>query len=104
MYKTKPKPCCEIPVDHQLKFYCTAASNLAVSFFFFSTALLFNHRSVFPVLFNSAVIDYWWRLPLTFRLYFRESGQRMVIWLSNDNLFESDNNFAKSTAHILRKF
>ncbi|XP_068718257.1 C2 domain-containing protein 3-like isoform X2 [Montipora capricornis] len=38
--------------------------------------VLFNHRSVFPVAFNSPVLDYWWRRPLTFRLYFRESGQR----------------------------
>ncbi|CAH3017538.1 unnamed protein product, partial [Porites evermanni] len=39
----------------------------------------FNHRSVFPALFNSTVIDYWWRRPLTFRVYFRESGKRMPV-------------------------
>ncbi|PFX28573.1 C2 domain-containing protein 3 [Stylophora pistillata] len=41
--------------------------------------VLFGHHSVFPVLFNSVVIDYWWRLPLTFRLYFRESGERKPV-------------------------
>ena len=45
---------------------------------FLSTEVSFNHRSVFPALFNSTVIDYWWRRPLTFRVYFRESGKRMV--------------------------
>ena len=47
-------------------------------FRFFSAEVSFNHRSVFPALFNSTVIDYWWRRPLTFRVYFRESGKRMV--------------------------
>ena len=59
--------------EHVLQ-YCNNLLNVI----FFPTAVLFGHRSVFPLLFNSVVIDYWWRLPLTFRLYFRESRQRKV--------------------------
>ena len=59
--------------EHVLQ-YCNNLLNVI----FFPTVVLFGHRSVFPLLFNSVVIDYWWRLPLTFRLYFRESRQRKV--------------------------
>ena len=57
---------------------CLTVLQQFVECIFFPTAVLFGHRSVFPLLFNSVVIDYWWRLPLTFRLYFRESRQRKV--------------------------
>ncbi|XP_031563486.1 C2 domain-containing protein 3-like [Actinia tenebrosa] len=40
-------------------------------------AVIFNHRSVFPVSFNASVLEHWWGLGLTFRILKRESGQRM---------------------------
>ena len=45
---------------------------------FFFSVVLFTHRSAFPVFFNAAVTDQWWRLALTFRVFRRESGQRVV--------------------------
>ena len=40
-----------------------------------------------PVVFNAPVLDFWWRRPLTFRIYLRESGQRTVVFLSFSHNF-----------------
>ena len=38
----------------------------------------FNHHSVFPLDFNSAVVYHWWNSALIFRVYCRPPSQRMV--------------------------
>ncbi|XP_077984214.1 C2 domain-containing protein 3-like [Glandiceps talaboti] len=36
----------------------------------------FNHRSVFPVLFDGAAIDKWWKQLLVFKLFSKTAGQK----------------------------
>jgi len=41
-------------------------------------AIAFDHRSLFPLVFSSAVIRKWWNGMLFFRLYHRNPDERMV--------------------------
>lgn len=40
--------------------------------------VVFNHRSVFPVLPNSKVLQSWWNSSLVFRVYCRPPQERTV--------------------------
>ena len=42
------------------------------------SGVIFNHRSVFPVLPNSKVLQSWWHSSLIFRVYCRPAHERMV--------------------------
>ena len=53
-------------------------NGLFVLHFSFYVAIGFNHRSVFPVVFSSGVVQKWWNGMLFFRLYCRSPGERMV--------------------------
>jgi len=53
-------------------------NGLPVLHFSFYVAIGFSHRSVFPVVFSSGVVQKWWNGMLFFRLYCRSPGERMV--------------------------
>ncbi|XP_055958923.1 C2 domain-containing protein 3 [Patella vulgata] len=36
----------------------------------------FNHRSVFPIMFDGASVDKWWKSALVFKIFAREPGQK----------------------------
>ena len=38
-------------------------------------AVMFNHRSVFPIMFDGTIVNRWWKSALVFRVYSREAGQ-----------------------------
>ena len=38
----------------------------------------FNHRSVFPVLFDGAAVERWWKYALDFKVFARQAGQNVV--------------------------
>lgn len=42
------------------------------------SVVAFNHRSVFPIMFDGAAVERWWKSALVFRLYCREEAQQMV--------------------------
>ncbi|WAQ99921.1 C2CD3-like protein [Mya arenaria] len=37
----------------------------------------FNHRSVFPVMFDGTAVERWWKSALVFKLYSRNAGQKV---------------------------
>ncbi|KAK3100781.1 hypothetical protein FSP39_025242 [Pinctada imbricata] len=37
----------------------------------------FNHRSVFPIMFDGSAVDKWWKSALVFKLYSRSAGQKV---------------------------
>ena len=45
---------------------------LSIIVFLFAV-IVFEHTSVFPVIFDADTIDKWWRSALVFRLYHKES-------------------------------
>ena len=38
----------------------------------------FNHRSVFPIMFDGNAVDNWWKSALVFKVYARSAGQKVV--------------------------
>jgi hypothetical protein len=38
----------------------------------------FNHRSVFPIMFDGTAVDNWWKSALVFKLFARSAGQKVV--------------------------
>ncbi|KAH9490372.1 C2 domain-containing protein 3 [Bulinus truncatus] len=39
-------------------------------------AIVFNHRSVFPIMFDGAAVERWWKSALVFRIYSKEAGEQ----------------------------
>ncbi|XP_078324570.1 C2 domain-containing protein 3-like isoform X2 [Crassostrea virginica] len=37
----------------------------------------FNHRSVFPIMFDGSAVDNWWKSALVFKLFARSTGQKV---------------------------
>jgi hypothetical protein len=44
----------------------------------FFSVVTFNHRSVFPVMFDGSAVEKWWKSALVFKLYSRTAGQKVV--------------------------
>lgn len=43
----------------------------------------FNHRSVFPIMFDGTAVDNWWKSALIFKLFARSTGQKVVCIILN---------------------
>ncbi|KAL8593869.1 hypothetical protein ACOMHN_018081 [Nucella lapillus] len=43
----------------------------------------FNHRSVFPLMFDGAALEKWWKSALVFKVYSREAGQKSPVLLGS---------------------
>ncbi|BFZ15049.1 hypothetical protein BsWGS_18088 [Bradybaena similaris] len=46
----------------------------------------FNHRSVFPIMFDGAAVERWWKSALVFRLYCREEVQQMPVLMGSGGI------------------
>nr|KAI8756892.1 C2 domain-containing protein 3-like [Biomphalaria glabrata] len=68
-------------------------------------AILFNHRSVFPVLFNGASIERWWKSALVFRIYSKEAGEHVPTFIGSGgislkSILRSENLFVQRDIEI----
>ncbi|XP_076468573.1 C2 domain-containing protein 3-like isoform X2 [Babylonia areolata] len=43
----------------------------------------FNHRSVFPLMFDGAALEKWWKSALVFKVFSREAGQKSPVLLGS---------------------
>ncbi|CAL1526799.1 unnamed protein product, partial [Lymnaea stagnalis] len=68
-------------------------------------AVLFNHRSVFPIMFDGAAVERWWKSALVFRLYSKEAGEHTPILIGSGgislkSILRSENLFVQRDIEI----
>ena len=51
---------------------------MIIFLFLHVTAVIFNHKTVFPIMFDGTIVEKWWKSALVFRVYCREAGQHSV--------------------------